>query len=256
MVNKKKRRQNIYRLIKDNRFIKVSDLEKSFQVSAPTIRKDLTALEENGLIKRSHGFARISDDYKTVRITPFETRERLNLREKEAIARRAVKFIEEGDSIILNAGTTTLQIAKLLADRRNLTIFTNSLSIASVFNVSRVSVILISGIYVSEDFATHGPETERFLRTIRVGKAFISSSGIRADFGLACSDSLDASLLRAIAYSSEKTYAVMDSSKLIKTNIYPSVSFQELECLITDSEIQDKELAAALTKAGTPVILP
>lgn len=255
MINSKKRQREIYLLIKDNHSVRVSDLEKKFNVSAPTIRKDLTVLEKNGLVQRSHGFAEICDDFNTVRLSSFDSRSHLNLREKTAIARKAVKYINDGDSIILNAGTTTLEIAKLLTGRQNLIIFTNSLSAASVFDSSRVSINIISGVYFSDDFATRGPDAEHYLRSIRVSKAFISSSGIRTDYGLACSDSLNSSLLQAMTNASEKVFALLDSSKLIKSNIYPSVSFQDIDYLITDSEITDDALCSSLKRAGTSIIV-
>ncbi|MGI6117116.1 MAG: DeoR/GlpR family DNA-binding transcription regulator [Bilifractor sp.] len=249
------RQKELYRLIKNNGSVKVSDMPSQFSVSAQTIRKDLTALENRGLIRRTHGYAEIPDDYTTVRMTHFESRQNLNLAAKQLIAREAVKHIEEGDSIILGAGTTTLEIAKLLVERRSLTIFTNSLPVTTLFNISRVTVNLIGGIYVSENYSTHGPDTENFLHNIRVSKAFISSSGVRNDHGLACSNSLDASLNRAMIEASEKTYAVLDSTKFSKSDIYLSSGFEDLDYLITDSEITDPGISALLRQSGVEVII-
>lgn len=254
-MNIKDRQHDIYQLIKNNGSVRVGDLIQMFSVSAPTIRKDLTALEDAGLIKRSHGTARINQDYTTVQMAPFEARQKLNQDAKLMIAREAVKHINEGDSILLDAGTTTLEIARLLVGRQSLTIFTNSLSVATTFNVSRVTVNLIGGIYVSENFATHGPETEETLRKIQVNKAFISSTGIRASYGLVSSDPLDASTERAMIAAADKVYAVVDASKFERSNIYPFASFEDLDYLITDKQIEEYAIREALTRAGTEIII-
>lgn len=250
-----KRQKELYQLIKNNGSVKVSDMPSQFSVSAQTIRKDLTALENRGLIHRTHGYAEIPDDYTAVRMTHFESRQNLNMEAKQRIAQEAVKHIEDGDSIILGAGTTILEIAKLLVDRQSLTIFTNSLPIAALFNISRVTVNLVGGIYVSENYSTHGPDTENFFRNIRVSKAFISSSGIRKNHGLACSNSLDASLNHAMVEASEKTYAVINSTKFSKSDIYLSSPFIDLDYLITESEIEDQEISNLLKRSGTEVII-
>ena len=230
----------------------MKDIIPCFSVSAPTIRKDLTILEEAGMIIRTHGEVHMASH--TSPITPYEARSCLHPEAKAAIARRAMAEIEEGDSIILDSGTTTIEIAKLLVDRTDLTVITNSLPIATIFSNSPVTVNVIGGLFLGRNLSTMGPDAEEFLRRIKVDKGFISSPGIRADYGLGTSHPLEASIKKSMICSSRVIYAVLDSSKLFTTSIYPFAEFSDLDYLITERPIEDPDARNTFLRANVSII--
>ena len=248
--------KEVYDVIKSRNIVKVNELSDQFSLSAPTIRKYLSELESEGYIKRQHGSAVLNNNIPITRSKSFEKRQQKNQAAKELIAKEAVKHINDGESIILDAGTTTLEIAKLLVNKHALTIFTPSLAIASLFHISRVSVNMLGGIYVSENYSVHGPDTENYIKRIHVDKAFVSPSGIRADYGLTSQDSLEASMKNCIVNAAEKVYAVFDSSKVGSSSIYPFAGFRDIDYIITDSDIENPVALSEIKKAGVRIILP
>ena len=139
MLNINKRQSEILQIIKDHSSMNVKDIIPLFDVSAATIRKDLAILEKASLILRTRGEVHMPEK---TDLTPFESRSYINKNAKSIIARKAVAMIEDGDAIILDSGTTTLEIANLLENRRNITVLTNSLPIAYALSNSQLSVSL------------------------------------------------------------------------------------------------------------------
>lgn len=253
-MNRISRRQSeIYYLVKENGSMFVKDIIPRFPVSAATIRKDLTALQEAGLLVRTHGEVGLT--HQTDPVTPYDTRTSLNAEAKAAIARRAVAEIHDGESIILDSGTTTIEIAKLLRDRTNLTVITNSLPVAMAFSTSQVSVTLIGGIFLGKNLSVQGPEAEEYLRRIVVDKSFISSPGIRSGYGLVTSHPLEASIKHCMINSGRTIYAVLDSSKLKRTSVHPFAAFSELDYLITEVPVSDEDLKKTLDENGVKVLV-
>ena len=144
MPNLNKRQGDIYHIIQERESVEVHDLIAMFDVSAATIRKDLTLLEQSGLVFRTHGEVHIANQNE--RILSFESRSSLRTEAKKAIAQEAVKTIHEGDSIILDSGSTTLAIAELLRDFQHLTVITNSVPAALTLNNTQLLVIMVGGI--------------------------------------------------------------------------------------------------------------
>jgi len=247
------RQSEMYQYIKKNESVKVQDLLLMFQVSAPTIRKDLAILEDAGMIVRTHGAARMASQADP--ITPFEARSSLHKEAKEMIARKAVQYIEEGDSIILDSGTTTLEIARLLTGWSNLNIFTNSIPIAMMLSSSRVSVNLVGGILLGRNFSLQGPDTEEYFHRIEVSKTFISASGIRLNYGLVNSQSLESSVKKSMISAGKTVFAVLDSSKFQTPSVYPSGKWAELDYIITETPIKDNNIREQIENSGIKVLM-
>lgn len=253
MLKINQRQSEIYQYIKKNESAHVQELLSIFPVSPPTLRKDLACLEDAGLIIRTHGAARIASN--EVTMTPFEARSSLHKSAKEAIARKAVTLIENNDSIILDSGTTTLELAKLLVDRQNLTVFTNSLPIAMTFSNSPVNVTVIGGILLGKNLSLEGPDAEAFFQRIEVNKTFISSSGVRPQSGLVNSSSIEASIKKSMMDAGDQVYAVLDSAKFSTPSIYPTGTWADLDYIITESPIDNPEILEQLALANIRIIL-
>ena len=204
------------------------------------------------MVVRTYGEVRLA--MQTNPITPFEARSCLHQEAKRAIAREAAKQIEEGDSIILDSGTTTIEIAKLLVNRSNLNVFTNSLPIATTFSNSAVSVNLLGGMLLGRNLSVLGPEAEEYLSRIEVNKAFISAPGTRVNYGLVTSHPLEASIKKSMVIAAKTVYAVLDSSKLDLPSIYPFAPFSDLHFLITEKPVVNPTISAALAAAGVTVL--
>jgi len=248
------RQSEIYHYIKQYNSVTVNCLVSMFGVSAPTIRKDLTLLEEQGLIARTHGEAHLLA--KENLITPFEARSTIHHEAKRIIAQVAAAQIQDGESIMLDSGTTNLEIARQLVHRTNLTVITNSLPVAMLFGSSSVSVYIVGGTFLGSNLSIQGPETDEFLRNLAVDRVFISSVGTRINYGLATSAQAEASLKRSMLSAAKCRYAVIDSSKFFTSSIYPVVPFEDLDYIITEKKPDSPELNETLAHAHTTLLYP
>lgn len=248
-----KRQSEVYQIIKNQGSIEVRDLIQMFDVSAATIRKDLMLLEQAGLVFRTHGEVHLAAQNK--RMLSLEVRSYLRADAKKAIARAAVREIHEGDSIILDSGSTTLEIAELLSGYQRLTVITNSLPIALSLKESQVMVIVIGGIFLGQNLSIQGPEAEKYLSQIEADKAFISSSGVRRDIGLATSNSLEGRIKHYMIKAAHKTYAVLDSVKFNTSSVELFADFSEIDCIITEKPIQNPLQRDRFTQLGTNIIV-
>lgn len=253
MANLNKRQSEIYQIVKTRGTIEVHDLISMFDVCAATIRKDLSFLERSDLVFRTHGEVHIAAQNK--HMLPLEVRSSLRSDAKKAIARAAVQEIQEGDSIILDSGSTTLEIAKLVSGYSHLTVITNSLPIALALSDSPVLVTIVGGLFLGKNLSIQGPEAEKYLSRIEVDKVFISSSGVRKDIGLATSNSLEGRIKHFMLDAAQKKYAVLDSAKFDTSSVELFADFEELDCIITDKPIQNPQQKKRIEQLGLEVII-
>lgn len=253
MSNLNKRQSEVYQVIKNHGSIEVRDLIPLFDVSAATIRKDLMTLEQANLVFRTHGEVHVAAQNN--RMLSLDVRSSLRSEAKKAIARAAVREIREGESIILDSGSTTLEIAKLLTEYQHLTVITNSLPIALALNDTPVMVVIVGGIFLGQNLSIQGPEAEKYLSQIEVDKAFIGASGVRRDVGLATSNSLEGRIKHCMLKAARKTYAVLDSVKFTTSSVELFADFSELDCIITEKPVEDPSQRERFSQLGTRVIV-
>ena len=172
------RRQKVLDLVSERGFIALGDLAKTLNASESTIRRDLDYWDQQGLIKRTHGGAMFRDDAQG--LPALEERTSREMEEKRQIAKAAAARIQDGDAILLDGGTTTLEVARLLVGRP-LQIVTNSLPIANLFASSRETDLVILGGYVyPRTGVALGPLTVRMMEDIHVHQTILSVGGITA----------------------------------------------------------------------------
>jgi len=253
MSNLNKRQSELYQIIKNHGSMDVRSLISMFDVSAATIRKDLALLEQSQLIFRTHGEVHLAAQNR--HMLPLEIRSNLRADAKKAIARAAAKEIHEGDSIILDSGSTTLEIAKLVKDYSHLTVITNSLPIALELSDSSVQVTIVGGLFLGKNLSIQGPEAEKYLSRIEVDKAFIGASGIRKDIGLATSNSLEGCIKHVMIEAARKTYAVLDSVKFDTSSVELFADFSEIDCIITEKTLQNPLQKERIGQLGIQVIV-
>ncbi|WP_182086141.1 DeoR/GlpR family DNA-binding transcription regulator [Aureimonas sp. ME7] len=181
--------------------------------SLATIRRDLLILEQNGAIDRVHGGARIADG-SSVEMA-FQEREKRHLAEKRAIATAAYDLLRPRSAIFLDAGTTVLQLARLIRiNPMPLRIFTNGLTVAQEFlNIAHMEITLLGGQLRNENASIVGPQAEAMLNTLWFDQLFLGASAIGADGAIYSVDSAEASVNRCMLARSANRFVLVDSSK-------------------------------------------
>ena len=228
------RKQQIIEIINQKKKATVKELSLLFNASPGTIRNDLTELERLDLLSRTHGGA-ISNNKAS-----FERKyvdKGINFpTEKYSIARHALNYIEDYDSIALDTGSTTLELAKLLNDKHYLTVVTNDLMIAMVLEDHPDATVMLVGGKVRKDFhCTIGPTASNMLAGIRVDKTFVGANGISPVMGLSTPDVDTAQIKSDLIKIAEEVILLCDSSKFSRASFMRFAELSELDLMITDS---------------------
>jgi DeoR/GlpR family transcriptional regulator of sugar metabolism len=221
--------------------IKVEHLADRLKVSQVTMRKDLDILETKGLVERIHGSAIFSqrNRFNVAFLEELQTQATA----KKLIAQAAVDYIKEGDSIILDAGTTTFWLAQALAGKfKSLLVITNSLPAALELSKTGYKILLVGGEVLSHSLALTGPVTVNNLENYHVNRAFLGTSGISLSHGYSTADSNDADVKEQMIRSAEETYILTDSSKFERNYLVSFADFSDIQLTITDSGIPSKVL--------------
>ncbi|WEA00863.1 DeoR/GlpR family DNA-binding transcription regulator [Mucilaginibacter sp. SJ] len=233
------RKDKIFELIKEDGSAKVIDLAKIFKVTEVTIRQDLEKLEREGLILREHGGAYLKNIEDQVRA--FSLTHQENMDKKELIAKKSLEFIESGDSIILDSGSTTTEIAKLLKGFRNLTVITNAINIAMMLGTEPgIDLIVTGGEFKPPTLSLTGQKAADFFKGIFVQKLFLATSGLSLKAGLTYPSISDLVVKKAMIDSAETTYLVADSTKIGKSSFASLGALSLIDYIITDADIEPK----------------
>ena len=227
------RKMKILDLLNDSLSITVSDLAHSFDVSESTIRRDLQDLEVQGYLKRTHGGA-VALEVASFEPT-FQEKAVYFPEEKSGIAQAAISLIRPGDTLLLDSGTTTLQIARQLPDN-DITVITNSLSIArELSSLKHIHLLVLGGEFRTNTEALVGPLTELILAQLNVDKLFLGANGIDNVRGITTPNAVEAATKQAMITSAREVILVADRSKLDKVNLYKICDLSAIDAFITDS---------------------
>lgn len=245
------RRAKIIEYIESRGQVNVVDLSKEFNVSEVTIRNDLAQLEEKGLLIRSRGGAirsqRVGIDYK------LNEKSKKYLKEKQAIGKKTVELIKDNDTIIIDSGSTTMEVAKNLSGFKNLTVITNALNIASILvNYENVKVIMLGGILRKNSLSLIGPIAESSIKNYYCDKLIIGVDGIDSEHGISTPNIEEAQLNKLMIEISKEVIVVTDSSKFSRRSFAYIAPISKIDVVVTDSNIPSKEYEA-LVNAGVRV---
>jgi DeoR family fructose operon transcriptional repressor len=233
--------------------VSVEALVEDLNVSAPTIRADLGVLEARRLLRRTHGGAIAMET--TLYEPPYAERERERQSEKAKIGRLAAERVRDHETVILDAGTTTFEIAVCLKERLGLTVVTNSLEAAWELMDSppgHVEIIVVGGHVHARRRATLGPLAAEFLGRLQVDHAFIGVNGVHPSAGWTVVDFDAAQVKRAMMDHAREVVIVADSSKMGLAAFATVGSLASAHALITDTGVIDA-LGDALRAAGVEV---
>lgn len=233
------RKDKILELLKEDGSAKVVNLAKLFKVTEVTIRQDLEKLEKEGLVLREHGGAFLKNMETQVR--SFSLTHQDNLDKKELIAKKCLEFIDDGDTIILDSGSTTTEIAKKLKGVKNLTVITNALNIALMLGVEPgIEVIMTGGEFKPPTLSLTGQKAADFFNGLNVHKLFLATAGLSLKAGLTYPSISDLVVKKAMINAAETTYLVADSTKIGKSSFASLGALSLIDYIITDAGIQEK----------------
>ncbi|MCB1379382.1 MAG: DeoR/GlpR transcriptional regulator [Alphaproteobacteria bacterium] len=241
------RHADILRLVREKGTITIADLAGVLSVSEETIRRDVRPLAEKGEIVKLHGAIALPHQ---VGEAPFERRLRVNAEAKRAIARHAARLIGDGDSLMLDTGTTTSIFARELLRKRNLTVVTNSSDIArTLATVNGNRVYMAGGELNGDNGAAFGTSAVQFVSTFRVRHAFISIGALDALAGPTDDYLAEAEFARMVLSCGDNRYILTDSSKFGRTALIRVCGFSDIDLLISE-KAPPGDLAEVLAQAG------
>ncbi|HKW17597.1 MAG TPA: transcriptional repressor AgaR [Terriglobales bacterium] len=250
MLNEERRRA-IVDILRQSKRVLVADLAEQFRTSQITIRKDLEALDRQGLIQRTHGGA-LPVQTSALLDPTLREKEKLHRKEKDRIAAAAAKMIEPGQCILLDSGTTTTAIARALRGIGGLTVVTNAINIAAELDGTDIEVILTGGTLRKNSFSLVGPLAEQTLRQLSADILFLGVDGFDLKTGLFTPNLLEAQVNRAMVEISRKTVAVCDSSKFGRRSLCNIMPAGSVHHVITDRGLAKHDLYA-MEEAGISV---
>ena len=249
------RREQILTLLKKDGSVKVVDLVKRFGVSIETIRRDLEALEEEGFLRRVYGGA-VRESRRSEE-TLLQERMVQNAAEKERIGKAAAAFVQDGDVIGIDVGTTTLEMARaLLARDLRIIVITNSIQIAATLSASeKIEVILIGGRVRHGELSVGGHMlTEANMRLFQTDKLFLGVGGITDRFGITDFREEETAFRRIGIERTKEVYALADHSKFGVTAMYHVCDADRIHTVVTDAGT-GRDMISALRMKGAQVVI-
>jgi DeoR/GlpR family transcriptional regulator of sugar metabolism len=228
------RQAKIIELLRERNFLDLRTLTERFDVSVATIRRDLGDLEGAGLLRRTHGGAvsvnQVAQDKTNA------ARSVWNQLEKAAIASVVSGMIVDGDTVLLDAGTTALEVAKSLTRHKGLTVISNGLDIvAELVRDGDHSIYAVGGEYTETNHSFRGPLAEQFIRQFNVDKLILNAASIDVDRGLVCTvEPVNASIARAMMEVSRRVIVVADNSKFTKSSMSVVAKIEDIGTIVTD----------------------
>jgi len=245
------RHEIILKKLKDSGKVNVQDLSDELSVSEVTIRKDLRMLEDKNLLFRTHGGATLSNPYTSDR--PVSEKAKVQEKEKEAIAKEAVKLIGDNDSIILASGTTVSALAREINPQHRLNVITSSLDVSlGLSGRDNIEITQLGGQLRPSSISVVGPYAEKFLDNIICGILFLGVDGIDLDYGLTTTNLMEASLNQRFIEVSQYTVALADHTKFGKRGFGRICTLNCIQHIITD-EGASQSVVNELEKKGIRV---
>jgi len=245
------RRSRLLELVRVRRFAALPELTTVLDVSESTIRRDLDHLEEQGSIRRIHGGVLYAGD--SAMLPDFEARQTAEIDQKRAIARAAVDLIADGESVVLDGGSSTYEVARLLLGR-SLHIVTTSLAVANLIAPdTRSELVLIGGNICPRTGVARGPYADNMLRQVRASKAILSVAGIKED-GLFNNNLLLVATEQAMMEAADEVIVVADSTKFGRQSLGHLCPLEKIDRIVVDGGIP-KNWQETVTAAGVDLLI-
>ena len=248
------RRAKILEILEEKGQVGIPEMSKLFKVSEVTIRNDLEQLEQKNLLIRTRGGAlkiqRVGTDYN------LNLKSKKRRAEKEKIGAKAAELIKDGETIILDSGTTTMEVAANLGNFKNLTVITNALNIAgALIDFPDIKVIVPGGTLRRNSISLIGAIAEQAIQNYYCDKLFIGVDGIDTEHGISTPNPEEAQLNKLMIKNSKELIVVTDSSKFLKRSFVLISGIEDVDTIITDSGIPDKEYKKLITMGKKVIVV-
>jgi DeoR/GlpR family transcriptional regulator of sugar metabolism/ABC-type sugar transport system substrate-binding protein len=231
------RRQQLIEILRKQPGLRVPELAALLNVSQGTIRNDLDALSEEGLVLRVHGGAAVNEDFQ-MHSPSFGARSKKNAAAKLTIARWAAELVEDGDSILLDASTTVYYLARFLQNRRKLRVVTNGIEVARALAKNPTNTVILLGGKINPDgYSLSGPIAEQQLHDLYIQTAFVSCSGFTPEIGLTEVHLDEAQLKTRAITAAQQVIALVDSGKFGKVDLTAFARTEQITHLYSDSSL-------------------
>jgi DeoR/GlpR family transcriptional regulator of sugar metabolism len=235
-LHKKERQKEILEILYEKGYVKVSELSKLFSISDMSIRNDLNDLNRQGKLQRKYGGAntlQISN-----RELPLTEKHKRNYQEKKMIGRAAAKLIADGDSIMLDAGTTTEHIVPYLHHFHDLTIITNAVNIINpLLRITTVNLYTVGGKVDSKSYSVIGEQAETGLIKYNAKIAFITADGLSFEIGFTNNSKEATNISKILLKNSHTKVMLADSSKIGKIGIFSLCDWEDIDIWVTDDRV-------------------
>lgn len=247
------RRTQILQIVRQEGRARVNDLAAHFSASAVTIRNDLNELHQRGLVLRSHGGAVMPDTI--LRESPVHERLKAHSEEKRRIGAMAATLIHDAETIILDSGTTTLEIARQIKNRQELQVITNGVNIAAeLLDARGVRTFIVGGSVRGDSASIVGRTTEDMFEQFSADRLFLSGAGCDPDFGVSGANLEETTVNRAMLRIAREIVLVADSSKFSRRSMSRIAPFAEIDVVISDTGLRD-EVQERIRQLGCSLIL-
>jgi DeoR/GlpR family transcriptional regulator of sugar metabolism len=253
VLDVRSRRELSLYLLQMNGQVSVTELSARAGVSEMTIRRDLEALEREGLVKRVHGGAisSVSRGYEP----PFAIRANRNIEKKERVAGKVVSLLSEGETVILDVGTTVLEVARALNGRGNLTVLTPSLRVAQLLGDDPgIRLMVTGGLARPGELSLIGSLAENAFAEFRFDTFVMGVGGVDADAGVTEYNPDDARVKRAALASARRRIVATDSSKIGKVTFARICPLEQIDILVTDTDATE-EMLTPIQAADVQVVI-
>jgi len=248
----KKRHNNIIQHLQEKGKVNVNDLSQEFEVSPITIRRDLDHLSDKGLLDRTHGGAMVKKRVHNEAL--FIEKDSENTREKDDIGRIAASMINDGDTVLLNSGSTTLQVIRHLHGKK-VRIITNNAAAMNIVRDPKIELIIIGGEYREASHSLVGDMALLSLSQIYSSCTILGTNGINTEFGLTSSVYQETGVNRVMIEKSQGSVIVLaDHTKLGEVSNFLTAPITQIDILVTDSGV-DKNVIDQFEKIGIKVVV-
>ena len=248
------RRLQISELVRQHGSVQVTSLAKRFGVSMQTVRKDLRYLTERGVMARAYGGAIDSKVVGPVTEAPYEAKRTSHLEEKRRIGQRAAAMVKPGDTIVIDSGTTGIQLAEALPNVE-VTVVTNDFGVlSSLAPKSNINIVMLGGELRRKSMSFYGGLTVEALAALHVDKLFLGVDGFDLERGITTHFEPEAMLNRKMVENAGTVVAITDSSKFGKVCLHRIISVADLDTLITDKDAPE-DIVQAIQALGVEVQL-
>ena len=252
-MTKESRHNTIMELFMKHGSIQVSDLVNQLNVSSVTIRKDLTELEKQDKLYRSHGKAILINPY--INNRAVSEKEKLATEEKRAIGRVAAQLINTDDSIIIASGSTVHALARSIVPLHRLTVVSASLPVSEILSQNEsVDIIQLGGMLRHSSLSVVGQYSEMILKDCSFSKLYMGVDGIDFDYGITTTDLREAELNQKMMQAAQKTIVLADSSKFGRRGFAKIANMEDVDIIITDAGIAPKDVSA-IEELGIDLII-